>query len=96
VNYGPGECVVTTAISPNDDGYNDEMVISCLIDEGKYPNNKLIIYNQWGDQVYEAAPYKNNWKGTNDGKKLPDGTYFYIFQRDPSEPTQKGFVMIYR
>lgn len=55
-----------------------------------------MIFNQWGDLVYEAAPYKNDWKGTYENKNLPDGTYFYIFQPDPDLPAQKGFVMIYR
>lgn len=96
VNYDPSECVVTTVISPNSDGYNDELVVSCLVNEGAYPLNTIIIYNQWGDKVYDAAPYNNNWRGTHDGSNLPDGTYFYVFQRDPQTPAQKGFVMIYR
>ncbi|GEM_PF-2310446 len=91
----PGECIVTTVISPNNDGYNDEFVVSC-VDGGANPLNTLYIFNQWGDQVYEAAPYKNDWKGTHNGQELPDGTYFYIFKKDPDTPAQKGFVMIYR
>ncbi|MBI1224885.1 MAG: HYR domain-containing protein [Bacteroidetes bacterium] len=95
VSPDPMKCVITTVISPNDDGYNDEFVISCVENDG-YPLNTLYIFNQWGDKVYEAAPYKNDWHGTYDGKDLPDGTYFFIFQRDPDTPAQKGFVMIYR
>ena len=89
------DCIITTVISPNEDGYNDEFIVSCVTD-GANPSNTLYIFNQWGDLVYEASPYKNDWKGTYDGRDLPDGTYFFIFQRDADSPAQKGFVMIYR
>jgi gliding motility-associated-like protein len=94
----PGDtCVITTVITPNGDGVNDEFVVSCLeAPFGAKPNNELVIFNQWGDKVYEAAPYKNDWQGTWNGRDLPDGTYFYIFNPGPGEEPQKGFVMIYR
>mgnify|MGYP001375947399 CR=1 FL=1 len=95
VRYEIDTCIVTTVITPNEDGINDELVVSCLEFEER-PLNKIMIFNQWGDLVYEAAPYKNDWKGTYENKNLPDGTYFYIFQPDPDLPAQKGFVMIYR
>ncbi len=93
-NFSPGECVVTNLISPNSDGANDNLEVSCAFDQLL---NTIVIFNEWGDKVYEAAPYKNDWAGTNsDGKPLPDGTYFYLFQRDPDAAVQKGFVVIYR
>ena len=96
VRHPADQCVITTVITPNDDGINDEFIVSCLEGASIYPNNKLLIFNQWGDKVFEAAPYGNNWRGTYEGRDLPDGTYFYIFQRDASSPAEKGFVMIYR
>ncbi|MEZ4963487.1 MAG: HYR domain-containing protein [Saprospiraceae bacterium] len=95
IRYPVDQCVITTVITPNNDGINDEFNVSCL-ELGDYPLNELYIFNQWGDKVFEAAPYKNDWKGTWDGKDLPDGTYYFIFQRDPNVAAQKGFVMIYR
>jgi gliding motility-associated-like protein len=93
-NFSPDECVVTNLISPNSDGANDNLEVSCAFDQLL---NTIVIFNEWGDKVYEAAPYKNDWTGTNgDGKPLPDGTYFYLFQRDPDAAIQKGFVVIYR
>ncbi len=95
VRHDVNECVITTVISPNNDGINDEFVISCL--EGlAFPDNSLTIFNQWGGKVFETAPYKNDWKGTYRGKDLPDGTYYYIFQRAPGSAAEKGFVMIHR
>lgn len=75
--------------SPNDDGINDAFMIEGILD---YPFCHLTVYNRWGNLVYEATGYQNNWKGTNelglhiDGEDLPAGTYFYII--DMGESTQ--------
>ncbi|MEK7257976.1 MAG: gliding motility-associated C-terminal domain-containing protein, partial [Bacteroidota bacterium] len=95
----PDQCLITSLISPNDDGTNDKFVVSCLDIPGAPPQcplNRIVIFNQWGDKVFEAQPYNNDWQGTYEGEHLPDGTYFYIFECDPDLPAQKGFVMIYR
>jgi gliding motility-associated-like protein len=93
---------IPNVITPNGDGINDWLEIPC-VETGLYPQNRLIIYNQWGDKVYEAAPYSNSpdaaWKGTmngQDGKGLPDATYFYIFKPTPESQGLKGFVEIIR
>jgi len=101
------ECTVPNIITPNGDNINDWLVIPCL-DSRLYPDNSIVIYNQWGDKVYEAAPYFNDpqsgndkipWRGTLDGspgQDLPDATYFYIFRPGPGQPAVKGFVEIFR
>ena len=73
---------LANAITPNDDGLNDAMIFNILEDNPvKYPDNELIIFNRWGDVVYKAQPYLNNWKGTNtSGQALPHGTYYFIFR----------------
>lgn len=69
--------------SPNNDGHNDTFVIE-NIDE--YPINKIHIFNRWGDKVFEAEPYLNNWDGTINlknqllGNQLPEGIYVYRFE----------------
>jgi gliding motility-associated-like protein len=92
------QCRVPDIITPNGDQYNDELVILC-IGTAQYPNNELTILNEWGDVVFTASPYKNDWKGTYSGKPLPDGTYFYIFKedrRDARVGTKTGAVTIFR
>ncbi|MBL7827999.1 MAG: gliding motility-associated C-terminal domain-containing protein, partial [Saprospiraceae bacterium] len=93
---------IPNIITPNGDGLNDILVIPCL-DTEPYPENKLVVYNQWGDKVYEAAPYSNDpgkaWKGElygEAGRGLPDATYFYIFKPTPDHEGLKGFVEIFR
>lgn len=41
-----------------------------------YMSNTLIIFNRWGEKVYEASNYQNNW----DAYGLQDGVYFYLLQ----------------
>ena len=75
---------IPNAITPNDDGINDELIIDFILaDPSKYPDNELIIFNRWGDVIYSAKPYQNNWNGTNkQGFPLPDGTYYYLLRLD--------------
>lgn len=90
------KCEVPSIITPNKDGINDSFVIPCLAHLDRYPNNSVSIYNQWGDQVFKAEPYFNNWEGTYNGEELPVGTYFYIIDlRDGSKPLS-GYLIIQR
>ena len=94
--------IIPKVITPNGDGDNDWWLIFC-IETGQFPNNSLIVFNQWGDKVYEAAPYINSqqdgWYGTlngEPGKDLPDGTYYYIFKPSPADVPIKGVLTIFR
>jgi hypothetical protein len=97
------KCVfIPNIITPNGDDANDYFVIPC-IDTGLFRENSLMVFSQWGDQVYEASPYSNDpleaWRGTlngEDGKDLPDGVYFYIFKPGPNVAPMKGFIEIFR
>jgi large repetitive protein len=97
------ECnFVPNIFTPNADNVNDWLEIPCLY-SGLYPNNEIVIYNQWGDKVFEAKNYANDpmtaWQGTlnnEPGKDLPDGVYYYIFRPAPNDPVIKGFVHIFR
>lgn len=74
------EDTVPNGITPNGDGVNDELVFDILlIDPELRENSEIIIFNRWGDIVFEAAPYNNDWAGVNmDGQPLPPATYYYI------------------
>ncbi len=90
--------VIPNIFTPNGDGVNETFRIPCIA-SGEYPNNTIVIYNQWGDRVYEASPYDNSWDGTLNGqvgKNLPDGVYYYVFRPSPTEPVRKGFIQIHR
>lgn len=83
---------VKNGISPNGDGINDTFVIKGI--EG-YPDNSLVIYNRWGNEVYHTQGYKNSWRGTWNGQELPDGTYFYHLDTGEGE-VLTGYLQIQR
>ncbi|MFD1005214.1 DUF7507 domain-containing protein, partial [Winogradskyella aquimaris] len=86
--------------SPNGDGVNETFVIDCL---ERFPNNKLEVYNRWGNIVYSKNGYLNDWSGTTNGRavigqsdELPVGTYYYVLDLgDGSEP-RVGWLYINR
>ncbi len=92
-----GNLIVFNGFSPNGDGTNDSFVIQNI---EQYPENRLEIYNRWGEMVFQARGYQNNWDGSWKGKKLPDGTYFYFLEVEMGEPattTQlSGYLQIRR
>ena len=53
---------------------------------------KLEIMNRWGNLIFSAAPYQNNF----DAQGLTDGVYHYIFYPDTStnEEIQTQFLYI--
>jgi len=56
-----------------------------------------MIYNQWGDQVFHAQPYNNDWQGTYNGDDLPVGTYYYVIDlNDGTTPQFVGFLVLER
>ena len=66
---------ISEGISPNGDGINDFFVVNSLQD---FPNHELLIFNRWGNLVFQARDYQNDWSGTFNGRDLPDGVYFYF------------------
>ena len=87
-----GELLIYTGFSPNGDGINDTFTIQNV---AAYPNNELLIYNRWGNEVYRATDYANDWAGRCAGQALPDGTYFYVF-RDGRGGVHSGYVQLGR
>ena len=57
---GNSSLIIPEGFSPNDDGVADYWIIQGL---DLFTNNEISIYNRWGNLVYEASPYRNDWKG---------------------------------
>lgn len=90
-------CTVPTIFTPNGDGINDQLIITCLLDDTGYPDSQITIYNNWGDEVYRSPiPYQNDWDGTFKGKNLPVGTYYYILNFGSVSSPVAGFIVIQR
>ena len=91
--------IIPGGLSPNGDTYNDVFEI---IGAANFPNNKLTIYNRYGNEVYTFSPgYTNQWVGQSNstmnlgGDKLPDGVYFYVFDKfGDGKDESKGSVYL--
>jgi len=62
---------------------NDYYVITGI---ENYPDNHFEVYNRWGNKVYEADGYLNDWNGWANVRfvighnELPIGVYYYILR----------------
>ncbi|NRD22918.1 DUF11 domain-containing protein, partial [Winogradskyella litoriviva] len=86
--------------SPDGDGVNETFVIDCI---ERFPDNKLEVYNRWGNIVYSANGYLNDWKGTSNGRAvinqsddLPVGTYYYVLDLGDGSDPRVGWLYINR
>ncbi len=96
--YDVGNCVISQGISPNGDGFNDNLDLEFLSDRTGGITN-LQIFNRLGVQVFEQNNYINEWGGQDqDGNELPTGTYFYVIDflnEDPVYgPQTTGWIYI--
>jgi gliding motility-associated-like protein len=83
-------------ISPNNDGKNDAFVIHYI---ENYPENTLVIFNRWGEELLRYEGYLNQWTGLNkNGEELPEGTYYpiLVYKLNGVDKILKGFVDIRR
>ena len=85
---------VLNTFSPNGDSYNDFWKILRI--EG-FERALINVYSRWGQVVYKSIGYSVPWDGTNEGKKLAAGTYYYVIELNSLEVTSEpivGFVVI--
>jgi gliding motility-associated-like protein len=92
-----GAVVVYNAVSVNGDGKNDFFRLQYI--EALSPKNQVMIYNRWGDEVFSISDYDNSstrkFTGfTNDGSKLPVGTYFYKVNLLAMGKTLTGYLEV--
>ncbi len=85
---------VPDGITPNGDGVNDRLIIEGIENHEK---NELLIFDRWGNLIFQASPYKNSWDGNYNNVGLPEGAYYYVLKTDvTNKKTLKGRVYIIR
>ena len=75
---------ISEAVTVNGDGINDTFEIRGV----EFCNFvfDVEIFNRWGDKVFEARDYQNDWAGfapsgsIGSSGELPSGTYYYIIR----------------
>lgn len=94
------DVVLPGLLSPNGDGIHEVFYIRGL---SKYTNPELVIFNRWGNVVFSAKPYNNDWSGQSSsgggkitGSEVLDGTYFYLLTLEEGQKAIKGFFEVKR
>jgi uncharacterized repeat protein (TIGR01451 family)/gliding motility-associated-like protein len=64
---------IPNVFTPNGNGVNDTFEIVGI---NKFVKNDLVIFNRFGDEIFHAENYRNNW----DASGLVAGTYFYVLR----------------
>jgi gliding motility-associated-like protein len=65
---------IPNAFTPNGDGLNDVLrVYSNVIRQMRF-----VIFNQWGEKIFESTDQNMAWDGTHRGKPQPSGVYMYV------------------
>jgi gliding motility-associated-like protein len=73
-------------VTPGTDGKNDVLEFTNLLE---HPNSKLVVYNRWGNKVYESSDYHNDWK-----PNVSDGVYYYVLSGPNLEKPFTGFFHV--
>jgi gliding motility-associated-like protein len=89
------EIYFPNAFSPNGDGKNDlwrgySNVIRTI---------KVMVFNQWGEKVFESSNLMTGWNGTQGGKEQPSGVYMFvaeIIKNNGDRIIRKGSVNLVR
>lgn len=86
---------IPNAFSPNGDGLNDVLLVYGYT----IKTMKFVVFNQWGEKIFESNNQATGWNGTYKNKTQPSGVYMYVCQitlRDGSTMVKKGSVNLVR
>jgi gliding motility-associated-like protein len=85
------EVKIPNVFTPNGDGINDRWEIPALT---AYRSYAVLIFNRYGQTVFESRNYITAWDGKYGGKALPIGTYYYIIDLKDTGAKISGWVEI--
>jgi gliding motility-associated-like protein len=90
-----GEIFVPNAFSPNSDGANDQECVkgNCI------QTFHFVIYDRWGEKVFETNDINQCWDGTYKGKQMNTAVYVYFMEATITtgeKVTKKGNISLVR
>ena len=86
---------VPNVFTPNGDGVNDEFRVVYR----SLSSFSMLVYNRWQHLVYESSDPSRGWNGRINGRKAPEGAYYYIIEAKGSDGVKykkKGAVNLLR
>ncbi len=90
-----GEVFVPSAFSPDGDGENELHCVygNCILDM------HLVVYDRWGEKIFESNELKKCWDGTYKGEKLNTAVFMYSLEgklNNGQEIKKKGSISLIR
>ncbi len=86
---------VPQIFSPNGDGLNDVLYAR----SNRIEEITFMVYNRWGEKVFESRDVDQGWDGRYRGQKSQSGVYVYYIKaqiKDFGEFEQKGNITLVR
>ena len=79
--------------SPDGNGINDYWEVENLdIIQGC----ELVVFNRFGQTVYQSSDYHNDWDGTYNGSPLPEADYYFVIKCEENSNSTSGGIRIIR
>jgi gliding motility-associated-like protein len=90
-----GTVFVPNIFSPNGDGNNDILYVRnrCIVEL------EFIVYDRWGEKVFETSDVNNGWDGEFKGKPMDQGVFVYYLKAvllTGEEVVKKGNISLMR
>jgi gliding motility-associated-like protein len=97
VNQCPPAIFFPNAFTPDNDGLNDVFRAITINTQVEL----MIIYNRWGQKIYESNDLFPEWDGTANKEASPNGLYAYVVYYSDAESgfakkEKRGTVMLIR
>ncbi len=96
-NAIPSEMYFPNAFSPNEDGLNEHFPGNGYKDPGT--SYLLVIYNRWGEKIFESAKPGLQWNGSYKDQPVPQDEYIYYVKYlacDENEHWFRGTLTVLR
>ena len=71
--YFEGILYIPNTFTPNGGKFNETF----FAQGGNIVEFNILIYNRWGELIFEGNDFNDHWDGTYKGKPCPDGTYVW-------------------
>ncbi|MBT8257526.1 MAG: gliding motility-associated C-terminal domain-containing protein [Bacteroidia bacterium] len=99
------DVTISKLVTPNNDGIHDKFEVHYETNPDANRDCEIrvdiMIFNRWGNKVYEAKDYQNDWSGAapsgalGNSPTLPSGSYYYVVElRDSDMKPIQGYIYL--
>ena len=85
--------IVSNTFTPNGDGVNDKWAVPGL---RFYDGARISVFDKDGTRMFYTEIPDLGWDGTNNGKELPIGSYFWVIEAIEVGEIRRGILNLIR